>query len=320
MPVQTATVCICTLNRADVLKDTLRSLAAMRIPPDLSWDVIVVDNGSDDHTPEVVRSFEAALPIRCLNEPRRGLAIARNTALRSAAGDLILWTDDDVRVDPGWLEAYVQAARDRPGDTFFGGPIEPHFVGSPPGWLTKGHRAVGPVFAQRDPRPDGSPLRGGDRSTENLPYGANFAVRGPAQRARLFREDLGWVGAGGVVGEETELLESLLAKGHAGSWVAGARVQHMISPDRQTLRYVRSYYFRRGAADAKRLLEKHQEVPLLFGRPRHVVRSVLEHRVLLWLTRFTRPPRTWLTHLRTASLASGLLNHWARHARRPGPR
>jgi glycosyltransferase involved in cell wall biosynthesis len=319
MAVLTASVCICTLNRAEALQETLRSLAAMRIPPDLSWDVIVVDNGSNDTTPEVVRSFQLALPVRCLNESRRGLAIARNTAVRNAAGDLIIWTDDDVRVDPGWLEAYANAARERPEDTFFGGPINPHFVGTPPAWLTKGQGAVGPAFAQRGPRADGSPLRSGNRPTDDLPYGANFAVRGAAQRARPFREDLGWVGAGGLVGEETELLESLLAMGHTGSWVAGARIQHMIPPDRQTLEYLRSYYFRRGAAEAKRLLEQPEERPLLFGLPRYAIRSLLENEARFWLTRYTRTPKTWLRHLRTAALARGLLTHWAKYANRSRP-
>jgi len=314
--VLTASVCICTFNRAEALKETLRSLAAMRIPPDLSWEVIVVDNGSNDATPEVVRSFEAALPVRCLNESQRGQTIARNTAVRNAAGDLIIWTDDDVLVDPGWLEAYVNAAQQRPGDSFFGGSIDPHFVGTPPAWLAEGQAAVGHAFAQRGPRPDGSPLGSGGRSADTLPYGANFAVRGAAQRSRPFREDLGWVGAGGLAGEETELLESLLAKGLTGSWVAGARVQHMIPPNRQTLDYVRGYYSRRGAAEAKRLLEQHEELPLLFGVPRYQIRSLLENQALFWLTRYTRPPKTWLRHLRTAALASGLLAHWAKYANR----
>jgi hypothetical protein len=292
----------------------------MRIPPGLSWDLIVVDNGSNDTTPEVVRSFQLALPVRCLNESRRGLAIARNTAVRNAAGDLIIWTDDDVLVDLGWLEAYVNAARERPGDTFFGGQIDPHFVGTPPGWLAKGQGAVRPAFGYRGPRADGSSLRGGDRSNENLPFGANFAVRGAVQRAHQFREDLGWVGAGGLVGEETELLESLLAEGHTGSWVAGARVQHMIPPTRQTVAYLSGYYFRWGATQAKRMMEKRQEVPLLFGVPRYAIRIVLQNEALFWLTRYTRPPTTWLKHLRTASMARGLLSHWARHAHRPGPR
>ena len=95
------TIAICTYNRADSLSRTLQSLAAMRLPPRVDWEVVVVNNNSTDHTDAVIASFSGSrLPIRREFEPRRGLSRARNRAVDTADGDYILWTDDDCRRGP----------------------------------------------------------------------------------------------------------------------------------------------------------------------------------------------------------------------------
>lgn len=99
------TVAICTLNRAELLRRTLDLLAAMRLPDHLDWEVLVVDNGCADHTDAVIEAFAGRLPIRREFEPRRGHTPARNHAVDAAKGEYIVWTDDDVVVDPGWLAA-----------------------------------------------------------------------------------------------------------------------------------------------------------------------------------------------------------------------
>ena len=58
------TVAICTLNRAESLRRTLKSLAAMQVPDDLDWEVVVVNNGCTDHTDDVIEAFADRLPIR----------------------------------------------------------------------------------------------------------------------------------------------------------------------------------------------------------------------------------------------------------------
>ena len=92
------TVAICTRNRAGSLEKTLDSLAAMTVPVDTSWDLLVVDNGSVDRTSEVIDSFSESLPARTVVEPVTGLSRARNAAVAAATGEYIVWTDDDVSV------------------------------------------------------------------------------------------------------------------------------------------------------------------------------------------------------------------------------
>jgi glucosyl-dolichyl phosphate glucuronosyltransferase len=102
-------VIICTRNRADSLEQTLRSIGRIRVPSPEPVELLVVDNGSTDRTPEVVRAFDSpGFVVRYVVEDKPGVANARSTALRLAAGEILLWTDDDVRVPRDWLERMAE--------------------------------------------------------------------------------------------------------------------------------------------------------------------------------------------------------------------
>ena len=94
-------VAVITFNRAEWLKDALSSLTRQTRPPD---EVVVVDNGSKDHTKDVVLSFSDRLNIKYVYEPVRGIPHARNTAIKNATGDIIASIDDDCVADENWLK------------------------------------------------------------------------------------------------------------------------------------------------------------------------------------------------------------------------
>jgi glucosyl-dolichyl phosphate glucuronosyltransferase len=101
---KTATIIICTCNRAEHLRETLKSVERLKAPSFLSVNLIIVDNGSVDHTREVVQGYASELiPVSYLYEPRRGKGHACNRAISVSQGDLLLWTDDDVRLPPNWI-------------------------------------------------------------------------------------------------------------------------------------------------------------------------------------------------------------------------
>jgi glycosyltransferase involved in cell wall biosynthesis len=79
----------------------------MAKPPVCDWEIVLVDNGSTDHTRSIIEEAASDLPIRRCYEPQAGLSRARNAGLREAAGEYILWTDDDVMVSQTWLTYYV---------------------------------------------------------------------------------------------------------------------------------------------------------------------------------------------------------------------
>ena len=103
------TVGICTFNRAESLRRALDSLVAIRVPNDLAWEIVIVNNNSTDCTDEIIGEYIGRLPVRREFEPRPGKSNALHRAIDVAKGDYIIWIDDDVVVDAGWLTAYADA-------------------------------------------------------------------------------------------------------------------------------------------------------------------------------------------------------------------
>ena len=99
-------IIICTRDRAESLRETLASIGLCAVPPDMTSEVVVVDNGSTDNTAAVVHAAGLTnMPVRYLLESTPGQVRARNAGLRATkASDVILFTDDDVRVPVDWLE------------------------------------------------------------------------------------------------------------------------------------------------------------------------------------------------------------------------
>ena len=223
LPVQ-ATVVICTWNRASFLSETLEILCAIRVPPNLEWECLVVNNNCTDGTDDVLASFVGRLPLRRLFEPDPGLSRARNCAAREARGDLVLWMDDDIHVDREWLAAYVDAAGRWPEATYFGGNIEPHYVREPHRLVTANLETFQGLLGIRDFGPAERPFPEGEG-----PYGGNMAVRRSVFEKWTFDERLGHRHAERITGEETAFFGGLRQQGHVGVWVPAARVSHVIT-------------------------------------------------------------------------------------------
>lgn len=97
-----ATVAICTRDRPDDLERALRGVTALHYR---AHEILVVDNAPPtDRTFAVVKRFPE---VRYICEPRVGLNVARNRAVREATGDVVAFTDDDAVPEPAWLDALV---------------------------------------------------------------------------------------------------------------------------------------------------------------------------------------------------------------------
>ena len=100
-----ASIIICTRNRAESLRNTLREIGELRIPERCSVELLVVDNGSTDHTRAVVIGIPLKnMSVRYIHAPNAGVSIARNTGVRAARSEIILFTDDDVSPATDWFE------------------------------------------------------------------------------------------------------------------------------------------------------------------------------------------------------------------------
>lgn len=297
------TIAICTLNRAESLRRTLESVTAVRVPDNLDWEVVVVNNDCTDHTEEVIEAFVDRLPIRREFEPQRGLSRARNRAVDAAKGDYIAWTDDDVIVDPGWLAAYTAAFRQWPEAAVFGGKIIDKLALPVPQWLAGNPAFTG--FAPRDFGKEAVPL---SVAEGRLPFGPNFAVRTAEQRAFRYDLKLGHAPGQQRRGEEVDVVERILGSGLPGYWVPEAQVEHCATPEQQTIGYFTRFFatvgeyqeFRGGNADS----------PRWFGAPRWMWRRLVERWLQYRIHRLISPASTWLPHLMAYGIIRGRIRYW----------
>jgi glycosyltransferase involved in cell wall biosynthesis len=122
-------VVLCTLGRSATLRRAVTSVLAQR---DVELELILVDN-----EPATGRTLAAIVGLsddrlRYIVQPRRGLSAARNAGVAAATGSVIVFTDDDCTVDPGWLQAIVTLFDQHPdvdavtGRTLAEGPTTPY--------------------------------------------------------------------------------------------------------------------------------------------------------------------------------------------------
>ena len=297
------TVAICTLNRAESLHRTLVALAAMRIPDDLDWEVVVVNNNCSDNTDAVIKAFAKRLPIRREFEAHHGLSRARNRAVDAAKGDYIIWTDDDVVLDPGWLTAYAEAFRRWPEAAVFGGKIVERFETPVSKWLAGNDSFHG--FGSRDFGDEPLPL---SIPEHRLPFGPNFAVRAVEQQRFRFNPELGHAPGQRRRCEETDVVERILKAGATGYWLPQAQVEHCTSREQQTLRYFADFFATYGEAEEFRN-GRPVTGPLWFGAPRWMWRRLMEEWLRYHILRLISPASVWLPHLRERAIIWGKIRY-----------
>ena len=105
MPARVSII-ICTANRAEHLRQTLESLAGVCIPAELPTEVVVVDNNSTYGTAALAQGYTLPnMPVRYVLEPHRGQCYARNAGIAASEAEIVVFTDDDLRFPPGWIES-----------------------------------------------------------------------------------------------------------------------------------------------------------------------------------------------------------------------
>lgn len=128
-------VIVPTRNRADVLASCLQSLTRQTLPAE-RFEVIVVDNGSVDATPEVARRFDDGLQLRYVFAAQPGLHVGRHEGWRCARSEVLAFVDDDIEAEPSWAQAVAEAFDD-PRVGLVGGNNYPTFEVTPPPWLAR---------------------------------------------------------------------------------------------------------------------------------------------------------------------------------------
>lgn len=241
------TVIVCTLNRCQSLAKTLESVGASVLPDSVEWEVLVVDNNSTDQTREVVEDLRRRYQgvFRYVFEPQPGKSFALNRGIREARGDVLAFTDDDVIVEPTWLQSLTAPLSDGTWAGTGGRTLLPQSF-SPPRWmaLEDPFNLGGVLAANFD-------LGDGPCELKRAPYGANMAFRKEVfQKYGVFRTDLGPSPDREIPrpNEDTEFGRRLMAGGERLRYEPSAIVHHPVEESRVQKEYFLGWWFDCGRA------------------------------------------------------------------------
>ncbi len=240
---------IATYNRAEALIGALRSVVQQTLPP-TEWECVVVDNRSTDDTAARFADFAARYSdrqLRMVREERQGLSHARNCGIEASRGELIAIIDDDERINPDFLAAYVELFDQYPEAMSAGGRVIAAYEEVPrPHWMSR--------FTEE---PIANPMDYGDQVREfpvgRIPAGGNMAFRREVfVRFGLFNPELGRVGDRLIGGEESDLFERLARAGAKCYYAPKAVMWHLIPARKLTREYLQNLSYNIGVSQRRR--------------------------------------------------------------------
>ena len=240
----------------------------------LSVELIVIDNGSADQTPQVVQEYTIPnVPIIYLSEQIPGQCRAYNTALKAAQGEILLFTDDDVRPPPDWVQQMCQPIIVGSADAVAGGVrLSPHLKRP---WMSVDH--VDWLASTENV----------ERDTQIALIGANMAIsRKILEKVPQFDEETG----PGAIGHASDTLFSFQIE-KAGYRIARALdivVEHHLMESRLSRKAFARQARKRGEFNA--YVAHHWS----HFTPRHPYLRLLRVSRWLWLARLKRLP-DWIT-------------------------
>jgi len=290
-------VIIPTFNRAALLAETLERLAQMQTAV-ASWELIVVDNNSTDDTRAIVASRVARFPVplRYVFEGAQGRSHALNTGIASSNAQVLVFTDDDVLVADGWLDAATAPLLAAGHIEYTGGPVRPLWEAPRPAWLSPKKQDLWGTIAILDYGSEAFVFE----ERRRVPLGANMAARRTLfDRIGLFSARLGRTGQRLLGQEVPELLARARAAGARGLYVPAMIVDHHVPASRLQKSYFRRWWYGKGISRAE--LDRLQPLnelgvdlsraKQLFGMRRFMLRAAMSD-VLGWIgcgVRFDRP-------------------------------
>ncbi len=252
--------------------------------------------------------------MRYVQEGTPGKAFALNTGVAAAAGRFLAFTDDDVRLTPGWLSGLLEVL-ERCGCDGAGGPVIPVWRTERPGWVADD----GPYRMQAaivDFRPERLAGGGGSAVLEAAPIGANSAFRRETfERFGLFRTDLGHVGRKPLPSEDTEFARRVQRNGGEIRYAPEAAAYHDVEPARLTRRYFLEWYAARGRAEVMEDLPAN--AVWYIDIPRHLIRALVTS-LAQWTFSLGRA-RRFFYKLQTYKVAGAIAQARALRRRMRGP-
>lgn len=280
------------------------------MPESIEWEVLVVDNNSTDQTQPVVEEFSRRHPgrFRYLYEPQPGKSFALNSGIREARGDVLAFMDDDVTVEPTWLQN-VTAPLYSGQWAGVGGRILAQWPSPPPHWVPLEGRNPLALLALFNLGLQSGPL-------SEPPFGTNMAFRRAIiEKYGGFRSDLGPRPGSEIRGEDTEFGRRLLQAGEQLWYEPSAVVYHPVPPHRLQQQYFLKWWLDKGRANIREFGIPKDTKWFVMGVPLFLFRR-LANWTLRWMIA-VEPSRRFSRKIKVWTLAGEIVESYRQwHARR----
>lgn len=236
------TAIICTRDRAHFLEKCIQSLLTQTVSAEC-YEILIVDNGSSDNTPEIISKYSGESNVRAVFEPVAGLSRARNTGWRNARGETVGYIDDDATVDPLWVASVLEViAQVSPQPDWIGGPIHLDWERPGPEWIDAELQVpLGFVDWGNAPR----------RLTTSERLGGGNSLYRKERLAELggFDERLGRDATSLLSGEETQLQKRIEGSGGHLYYHPGIKIYHFVGVERTCPQWFYRRYYWGGVSD-----------------------------------------------------------------------
>jgi hypothetical protein len=211
----------------------------------ITWEIIVVVDGADPQTGDVLDQYRSVLPLVHLETAEgKGKNRALNLAILEARGAVLAFVDDDVLPAKNWLRVLKLACARWRGRNVFGGRILPKFPGEVPDYIDLDWGRVRDALVIGDWGMDEGPCDPG------RVWGPNMAVRRTVFSRHRFDEKRGPKGSHYVMGGDSEFIYRVTEGGrepiHLPEWI----VEHIIRTEQFDPTWLRARAFRAGRHDA----------------------------------------------------------------------
>lgn len=230
-------IVVCCYNSSGVLSQTLKHIISQSVRSGIQWEIIIVDNNSEDNTSEIAKSFlaESKVPYKILFQSVPGLSSARKMGLDNSQFEYVIFCDDDNRLDKNYVNLSFEIMEINKKIGALGGYSEAVADGILPEWFERYQQnyAVGPQ----------SETCGDITWTQGSLWGAGIIMRRSAL-AELFSNGYQSLLSDRIKdrlasGGDIELCYALRLAGWKIWYEPGLKLKHYIKPERLNWKYLR---------------------------------------------------------------------------------
>lgn len=224
-------IVICTFNRPVSLTRLIDDCIGQASPDGLCFEVVVSDNSPSGYARDIVARYAGQrVPVRYISAHPANISVARNQGIATASADIVAFLDDDVTIEPGWLDQ-MHATLHASGADCVLSSISARPAEKPPAWDVESRQ-----FVRRWPMPDGTPIPLGHSGASPVTVSTNASMW---RRQRCFRGPAPFDPAFGESGgEDLELFLRLRKDDLRLVWCGSAVVFEWVPANRLRFRYL----------------------------------------------------------------------------------